>query len=287
MKNFISVVTPTYNRASLLPKLYTSLIQQTNKNFEWVIIDDGSIDDTEELVTSWQLKNLIKIIYHKQKNQGKHIAFNTSFKYIKGDYYFLIDSDDFISTDAIEKIYQYIPQIENDEDICGLFFNRLDLSGKPIGSILPNNQLKESIYNFKSKYEGDRVEVFKSKILSKFLFPQFEGEKFIPEALIMFRMSGSYKIQYINDGFYFCEYQPQGLTSNMTKIRMNSPKGVTLYYYEHFLRSNLLKSKIKALINYYRFRANDTSIEDKIPFPYNLLKSFGDIMHINDKKNIG
>ena len=105
MERLITIFTPTYNRAYTLPKLYESLKIQTNQNFDWVIVDDGSTDDTEVLIKSFIDEGIIKITYIKQKNQGKHIAINTGVTLAKGDFFIVIDSDDYLLENCIETCY--------------------------------------------------------------------------------------------------------------------------------------------------------------------------------------
>ena len=286
-QNLISVFTPTYNRAYILEKLYKSLCNQSCKNFEWIVVDDGSVDNTEELIQNFIQENKIHIVYYKQKNQGKHIAINKGVELAKGELFFIVDSDDYLTEDAIATVVDNLTEFKQ-PNVCGLVFNRVTPSFNIIGKKANFEKVKCSLYDLKFKYKlnSDKAEIFKTEIIKKFPFPYFEGEKFSPEALVMYRMSGEYQIVYINKGIYVCEYLQGGLTANITKIRMNSPKGATLYYYEQFLRSHTVLLKMKSAINFYRFQANDTKIEDKIYFPYLLLNPLGKLMYLMDKKKI-
>lgn len=286
-QNLISIFTPTYNRAYIIGKLYNSLCNQTYRNFEWVVVDDGSTDDTEELINSFITENRINIIFYKQKNQGKHIAINKGIELANGELFFIVDSDDYLTKDAFATIADNLTELEQ-LDVCGLVFNRVTPSLNTIGKQATFEKIKCSLYDLKFKYKlnSDKAEIFKTEIIRKFPFPYFESEKFSPEALVMYRMSGEYQIVYVNKGIYVCEYQPGGLTANITKIRMNSPKGTTLYYYEQFLRSHTVLLKMKSAINFYRFQANNMKIEDKISFPYLLLNPLGKLMYLMDKKKI-
>ena len=104
----ITVFTPTYNRAYIIKNLFNSLKNQTFQNFEWIIVDDGSTDNTEEVVKEWLNESLFfKIKYHKQKNGGKHTAINKGLELASGDVFFIIDSDDYITNDALFKINSF------------------------------------------------------------------------------------------------------------------------------------------------------------------------------------
>ena len=100
----VTVLTPTYNRGHLLGKLYDSLCRQTDKSFQWLIIDDGSVDNTEDVVKNFCAMNVLSIEYHKKNNGGKHTALNYSHSYIKGGYVVIVDSDDYLLPCAIEEI---------------------------------------------------------------------------------------------------------------------------------------------------------------------------------------
>lgn len=283
----ITIFTPTYNRKNYLKKLYGSLICQTNKNFEWLIVDDGSIDDTEGFISELSKQNKIKITYFNQNNQGKHIAINKGLELATTEYFFIVDSDDMLTPDGIETIYKNIHFIANDEKKCGLIFNRIYENGQTIGGANNYDTITCSLFDLKFKYHlnSDKAEIFKTKILKQFLFPQFQGEKFAPEALVMFRMSGPYSIVYINKGIYIGEYLEGGLTSNITKIRMRSPKATTLYYYEQFERTQNFYEKMKSAINFYRFRFNNyRSIKLSLPGFYILTKPIGWLFFLKDKR---
>lgn len=282
----LTIFTPTYNRADLLQNLYNSLKTQTNLDFEWLIVDDGSRDNTKEIVNSFIEEKIININYQKQDNLGKHIAINTGVNLAKGKYFFIVDSDDLLVNKATEIIFNYIPKIDCKDDFCGLVFNRISPDKKTIGGENHIDNLEASLYDLKFKYHllSDKAEIFKTDILKQFPFPYFENEKFCPEALVVYRMSGNFKILYINKGIYICEYLEGGLTSSITKIRMKSAKATTMYYEEHFRRATNLPEKLKCSINFYRFQMNDKSIKGVIPFPYTIFRPLGILMHLNDKK---
>ncbi|OJV36711.1 MAG: hypothetical protein BGO33_04250 [Bacteroidia bacterium 43-41] len=283
----ITIFTPTYNRANTLRRLYESLIQQTSNFFEWLIVDDGSTDNTEDLVKNFIDDDKIKISYVKQNNQGKHIAINTGLNLAQGDLFFIVDSDDYLTLDAIETIKENLHEFE-DVNVCGLVFNRIFSNGLKIGKQTSLMRIKASLFNlkFKLRLQGDKAEIFKTEILKQYPFPQFNDEKFSPEALIMFRMSGPYDIVYINKNIYVCEYLDEGLTANIIKIRMQSAVASTLYYKEHLFRSPNLLQKFKSAINFYRFKENNKIIKATLPFPYSLMKPLGILMYLKDKKKI-
>lgn len=175
----VTVLTPTYNRAKTLPKLIESLYSQTSKNFQWLVIDDGSTDDTDSIFE--RLKNYdlpFQWEYHKKENRGKHTALNFAHAYIKGEVVLILDSDDYLTDDAIETVEKEWPLYRNCADICGMSYFR----GKKDGSHLSvaNAQdvyIDDDIhYRVNQKIKGDRCEVVRTVLLKKIHF-QFTREK--------------------------------------------------------------------------------------------------------------
>lgn len=259
----ITVFTPTYNRAYMIDKLYDSLCRQTCKDFEWIVVDDGSVDNTEELIQNFIQENKIHIVYYKQKNQGKHIAINKGVELAQGKLFFIVDSDDILPKDSLEIIIQKYQSIKDDENIAGLAGRRGYISGGYIGTNKSyDDVIMTSIdFRFKKKISGDMAEVYKTKVIRQYPFPQFEGERFCPEALVWKRIDQQYKILWFSVIIYKGEYIPDGLTANSFKIRKNSPKASCLYYAEEAQYDTPAYQKIKSVANYWRF-----SIYDDISF---------------------
>lgn len=257
----ISIVTATYNRAHLLPRLYESLKSQKSLNFEWIVVDDGSVDDTENFIMTVKAEKLIEISYIKKNNGGKHTALNIGIEAARYDYIFFVDSDDVLPVNSISVICDKINSIKNNKDynsISGVCGSKAHLNGQLTGTTL-NKDLICNYLEFRYLYNitGDKAEVFKKKVLKEFKFPEFEGEKFCPEALVWNRIAQSYNMYFFDDVIYLCEYQQGGLTDKIFKIRKESPNSTLLYYkelYENKDVNNLVR--IKALINFWRFYYN-------------------------------
>lgn len=257
----ISIVTATYNRAHLLPRLYESLKSQKSLNFEWIVVDDGSVDDTENFIMTVKAEKLIEISYIKKNNGGKHTALNIGIEAARYDYIFFVDSDDVLPVNSISVICDKINSIKNNKDynsISGVCGSKAHLNGQLTGTTL-NKDLICNYLEFRYIYNitGDKAEVFKKKVLKEFKFPEFEGEKFCPEALVWNRIAQSYNMYFFDDVIYLCEYQQGGLTDKIFKIRKESPNSTLLYYkelYETKDVNNLVR--IKALINFWRFYYN-------------------------------
>lgn len=181
----VTVFTPTYNREYTISKLYESLISQTNKNFEWVVVDDGSTDDTYGVIKKFIGENKLSIKYFKKDNEGKHLAINYGVKHAEGKMFFIVDSDDYLSSTAIEKIVEYEKTISNRNDFAGVVGLKGDFSRNPIKS--PNARYTQEElkymsgeildattvdYRYKMKITGDRAEVVYTDLLKKFLSPK-------------------------------------------------------------------------------------------------------------------
>lgn len=231
----ISICTPTYNRAKLLKRLYESLKNQNFKQFEWIIIDDGSTDNTEEIVTSFINENLLDIRYIKKKNGGKHTALNVGIDNAKGELFWIVDSDDYIVEDSLQYIWNKWREIDNKNEFAGLSGLRGYSNGEIIGTATDDEYIDCDVLSYRYKYRilGDKSEVYKTNILKKFKFPEFDGEKYVTEAVVWNRIANeNLKLRFFNEVIYICEYLEGGLTNTSDKNIMESWNGTTLYYKE-------------------------------------------------------
>lgn len=242
----VTVFTPTFNRAYRLADLYHSLISQTNSDFEWVIVDDCSTDETEELVKSWIREDRIKIVYYKQpENGGKHRAINRGVKLSSGELFFIVDSDDFLTEDAIETILNEWLSCENKECYAGLCFRRMtkDLSVsentnqkfKLLGDKFPDYRCSATSIDIAYKWNcvADKAEVFKTDVLRNNPFPEIKGENFCEEAIVWFRIAKKPNslLLCVDKGIYVCEYLQDGLSANLGKKMLQSPLSSALYFF--------------------------------------------------------
>lgn len=251
----VTVFTPTYNRAYRLESLYKSLCNQTNDDFEWLIVDDGSTDNTTALVRGWQNEGRVDIRYIYQENGGKHRAINQGLREAKGKYFFIVDSDDYLTTDAIEWIKTTYSEIDNDNSFAGISGVRVYNDGTKVGGGDDFGVIDADALEIRLKYhvKGDMAEIYKTEILRQFPFPEFDNEKFCPEALVWNRIAVQHKLRYVHKGIYVCEYLNDGLTSKIIRIRRNSPLASMMYYSELFHANIALIWKFKAGINFWRF----------------------------------
>jgi glycosyltransferase involved in cell wall biosynthesis len=218
--SLITVLTPTYNRAQLLPRLYNSLLTQTSKDFGWVVVDDGSIDDTGQIVKIWINENKIPIKYLKKENGGKHTAVNFGVKNITTELTFILDSDDYIVENAIEKICFYFAKYKDTENICGITFHR-QTDRKINGGAFPQKEQIENYPQFQVNiWHGDTAQIFYTEILRNFPFPEYNGKlKCVSEDIVWIPMGLKYKTIYISEILTISEYQASGLTKNLRKTQ--------------------------------------------------------------------
>lgn len=249
----LTIFTPVFNRAYIIGNLYKSLCAQTLQNFEWLIIDDGSRDNIKEVIKGFISEQKINIRFFSQSNGGKHRAINTGLSRAQGDLFFIVDSDDALEPFAVEQIMKYSVFVK---DKCvGLCFHREYMNKYIIGSPFPKNEMLSTSLEMTYKYgvKGDRAEVFSTEVLRRFPFPTFKDENFVPEALVWNRISIKYKLLFIDEPIYLCEYLPDGLTVNFQKNLQRNPKGFGLYYRELLgYKIVPLWAKLKALIRVFQ-----------------------------------
>ena len=231
----ITVCTPTYNRAHLLNKLYTSLKKQNYNSFQWIIVDDGSTDDTEAIVNEFIKENNINIRYIKKKNGGKHTALNIGIDNAEGELFWIVDSDDYIIDDALKYIWNKWCELKDKKDFAGLSALKGYENKKVIGTTVNEEYIDADVLTYRYKYRvlGDKSEVYRTDILKKYKFPEYREEKFLTEAVVWNRIANDgYKIRWFNKVIYICEYLEGGRTNTSDKNIMDSWQGTTLYYKE-------------------------------------------------------
>lgn len=283
----VTVFTPVYNRVNTLERLYSSLCRQTYKDFEWLIVNDGSTDSTGEVLANIKSKDhFFNIVVIEKENGGKHTAINRGIKEAKGELFFIADSDDLLPDDSLQIITQEFEKIRNDDSFSGICGLDQDFSGKIIGTGLPEDIIDCHPTEISHKYHvcGDLKEVFRTEVLKQYPFPEVEGEKFCPEVLVWFRISRKYKMRFLNRAVYTADYQPTGITANITANRMQSPTLSMMTYSEMLSHPLPLTAKMRAAINYWRFRSCRSlhKHKPKIPVVWWWTLPLGLLLHLND-----
>ena len=292
---FISILTPTYNRGKLLLPLYESLKNLTFEDFEWLIVDDGSEDDTEQYALSWIAHNIenaeFPIRYIKKSNGGKHTAINRGVREANGELILILDSDDTLPEDSLATIAQYYEQCKGYKDcagVCGLMAHH---DGQLIGTGFPKEPMYESALQFRYAEEGnvtgDLLEVYKTSVMREFPFPEIDNERFCPESLVWNRIANKYKLFCFNKVIYYRDYLEGGLTSKIVRIRMNSPIASTMTYAEMLAYDISLKWKIRSAINYWRFKyciKNKSLKAPTVKWYWRLFQLVGLLIHLKDNR---
>ena len=281
----ITVFTPAYNRGHLLHRVYESLCKQTFRDFEWVVVDDGSVDETASLFTSndnvndnssihlytFSSKNEVEsgqtsdirhqtsnfpIRYFYQENGGKHRAINRGVKEAQGELFLILDSDDTLPEKSLETINHYYQQIKDDRSFGGVCGYMAHHDGTIIGRGCDMPVLDANSIEIRYKYniQGDMLEVFRTEVMREIPFPEIPGEKFVSEALVWNRIACKYRLRVFHEVVYYRDYLEGGLTDKIVKIRMTSPIAAMMTYAELSGYDIPFVSKVKAAINYWRFR---------------------------------
>lgn len=248
----ITVFTPTYNRGLLLRRLYESLLSQTVYDFEWLVVDDESTDDTQLFLEKVRNMNApFQIRTFRQKHGGKHRAINLASKHAKGKYFFIVDSDDWLPNNAIALLTEWLNEIEGIPCLCGVAGQKALADGKPVGSSFACDEEyidASSLERKKLHIEGDKAEVFATEALRKHPFPEFDGEYFVTEAVCWNAIAADgYKLRWYQEPIYYCEYLEDGLT----KTGANDLSGHIANFqgYSYYVRQSL---KVKNRLDSYR-----------------------------------
>lgn len=249
---FLTIITPAYNRADLLPRCFESLQRQTNKNFQWILVDDGSSDNTEEVAVGFKNANKeFEYDFIKKENGGKHTALNAAADTIRGDYVLILDSDDYLTDDAVETVKNGWSKYSDDNRIGIVTFLKGASIDKPNCIALDEN-VPVDIMRYKRKciLSSDCCEVVRVELYKKYSFPVFEGEKFIAECALWNRVSMTHKCVYINKVIYICEYLEGGLSKSGRAMRIRNPLGGMYTSRLRMAKKNYFKQRIKYGILY-------------------------------------
>ena len=248
----LTVFTPTFNRAYTLHKCYESLRRQTSKDFVWLIIDDGSSDNTKELVESWINEKEVDIRYHYQNNKGMHGAHNTAYELIDTQINTCIDSDDYMTDDAVEKIVEFWKSNRN-RGLAG--FVALDAyeNGEIIGTKLPSDVRETTYFDIYNTLgvKGDKKFIYRSDLTKLYPYPIFEGEKYVSLAYKYAKLDDDYKLGIMNEVVCIVEYMEDGSSLNMFKQYRRNPRGFAFIRIENMKNPRISsKNKFKECIHY-------------------------------------
>ena len=234
----ITVFTATYNRGHLIQRIYQSLLRQKEFNFEWLVIDDGSQDQTEDLFNDWTSRdNPFEIRYYKQENRGLIRTLNRGIELARGEYFAKIDSDDYVVDDYTTNISKWVASIENSTSIYAVSGVRVTPDGIPLKGKWPDiprelgfvdaTDLERAAYDL----DADMCEAWRTDVLRNYPFPVWNSEKFAPEQIVCNQIAlDGYKIRWYPVAMSICEYQDDGLTKGSRKLEIQNPMGYAMMY---------------------------------------------------------
>ena len=252
----VTVFTPAYNSKKTIERLYNSLLSQTNSNFEWVVVNDGSTDDSDALLEDLISKAPFKTVYVRTENGGKYNAYNKGLQLAGGDYFICVDADDYLPEYAIEKITDTFCAISDTTDCCGIAALK-EILGQGIETIakfpIDGEILTLEKIEFEYKTAGEKTYVFKTALVKDILFPDILPEKFFPELYLYDEIASKYKFLACNTVLTICEYQPDGYTGNYRKLMINNPTGFAYLYGMRALRAKNFKTRFAMFTRYHAF----------------------------------
>jgi len=227
-KKTITVFTPTYNRAYCLHQLYESLGRQTCKDFLWLIIDDGSNDNTEELVKRWITENKVEIQYHYKENGGMHTGHNKAYSLIDTALNVCIDSDDYMPDDAMERIIVKWKSVKDKHNYAGIIGLDAFKDGTIVGTKIPEQIKVGNLIDLykKHKVRGDKKLVLRTDVVKQYSpYPEYPNEKIVPLGVLYTMIGADYNFIYSNEVYAVVEYQLDGSSNTIFKQYRQSPRG--------------------------------------------------------------
>lgn len=252
LKPTLTIFTPTFNRAYTLHLCYESLKRQTSKDFVWLIIDDGSTDDTRELIENWISQGSISIQYHYQENQGMHGAHNTAYELIDTELNVCIDSDDYMADDAVENITRFWKEYGSN-DYAGIIGLDANPNGKVIGTMMPERVKESKLTDLHAKYKvtGDKKLVYRSELTRKTPpYPIFPGEKYCPLSYKYILIDQEQPLLIMNKVLCHVEYLADGSSMNIIKQYRKNPQGFSFFRKVAMKYAPTLKEKFRESIHY-------------------------------------
>lgn len=249
----LTIYTPTYNRGDLLYRLYNSLCKQSRHDFLWLVVDDGSTDNTKSIIDSFKKRNPpFQIIYVYQTNQGVHVARDCAYKLCFTELIMGLDSDDWLVEDAVATIYDVWSMKKND-NVAGIFAQNIDSRSKTIREKFPKNVRLASFqeFSFKFNYVGDKSTIIRSDVVKKIpKSPVYEGEKLIGENYKWIQIPNDLKFILLDKGIKYVEYQNEGFSKSSNRNFYNNPNGFRTFYRQYILSSVYIKQRIKGHIGF-------------------------------------
>lgn len=258
----VTVLSPVYNKSKTINRTFQSLLNQTCYDFEWLLINDGSKDNSAEIIKTFETE-LFPIRFYDKENEGLNRTFNMGIRLAKGDLVLRMDPDDYLVNNAIERIVHYYDLIKDDDSLCSIAF----LTGTPDGSLVGTHPYKNIHrsnfidYRYLDHAKGDRKEIVKREVFRQFPMLEIEGEKFCSESVMWQNIAEHYDALYIPEIIYIKEYGGDSISANHSTVYSKNPKGVRYGYLQsvRILKDRrkkgypVTKELLKTCVNYYRY----------------------------------
>jgi glycosyltransferase involved in cell wall biosynthesis len=255
----ITVLTPTYQRAHTLRRVYESLLRQNRGGFEWLVVDDGSRDGTRQLVAGLAAEAPFAVRYLHKANGGRHSALNLGFSQAEGEFVTVMDSDDWFEDDALAAFtaaWESIPPAER-----GRFAAVAGLCATPEGTLIgtryPADPLDADFVSLRVRHRvaGDKKELFRTEVVRQLPFPEIQGERRVPFSHLLVRLSRSWRVRFFNRVVARKDYRADGLTASIDRVRMRSPRGSRAGYLEWMHPGNRVppRAALRHYANYVRY----------------------------------
>ena len=253
----IAIVTPTKDRRELLERLYSSLREQTDRDFLWIVVDDASEDETPAWVESIEPSAPFEVLLvTNEQNKGKCLSLNAAFSARRAGWYLVVDSDDTLLTDGVSKVRQKIDQYESDAGVGALFFSYKNQRGESLGGPPGNKDLRSTRPDFDvnyGKYDGSVA--YSHEVTSRWNYPGFEGETYLGPTVLQYMMSPQYSMVFTTEAIGVAEYQENGLTQRGRELRLNNPLGMMYYSKLHAEKGASTAMRLKGRIGYWAYMA--------------------------------
>ena len=249
----LTLFTPAYNRANTLPRLYESLLAQSCFDFEWLIIDDGSSDETARTVGGFDGGGKFPVRYVYKENGGKHTAHNLALQEARGDWFLCIDSDDILTPNAVEDVLAAAKDLPENTGIASY---KKEFDGRMLGGPFPEGLRYEKMYRLSLIHHcgGEFAYAFPTEYARRFPFPVFSGERFMGECVVYDRMDAVGQMYLLPKVTMVCEYLPDGCSGQFTRLIKNNPRGFCLYYMQRIDLVPFLSERVVNAGKYWSFR---------------------------------
>lgn len=281
----ITIVTPTYNRRMLLQRLFKSLLEQDLSNvcFEWLVVDDGSTDGTLDWLRDLSLTSPFKIRTFSQENGGKHRALNLGVRNVDTPWVMVVDSDDWLLPGAMARLRRVIDEV--DHHVKAVIAPR-SFDNAPGPDFRSSGRLASFPEWYSQSGVGDTSILMRTDVFAGCPFPEFPGEKFVPESAVYARAFAEGGILFSSDRFVGAEYQPDGLSAKSRQLRMQNPMGACAAYDAHLSCNTSGETRLRDKINYHRFAWHAKKQAKAVRLPRNLrdapLVAAGWLLHLHD-----